>query len=131
MVISAYQVNNVLRVYGDQLRHGRISHRGKDTSSRAPDKISISPEARRKAIIDKIAAHIVERITSDGAQEDMEEKVSKNIEDKYGVNLDITKKSPADVIFKVIDENGETLNSISIEDAGFSKYRLEEVRKAP
>ena len=46
MLITAYQVNNVLRVYGDQLRHGRVSIRPKNTDSGLPDRISISTKAR-------------------------------------------------------------------------------------
>ena len=52
MVISSYQINNVLRVYGEQLRRGRISNRQRSTDTNAPDKISISVRAERKTIID-------------------------------------------------------------------------------
>ena len=52
MEISAYQINNVLRVYGEQLRRGRISNRKRSTDTNAPDKISISVRAERKTIID-------------------------------------------------------------------------------
>ena len=127
MVISAYQVNNVLRVYGDQLRNNRLSDRPKNTNTRSPDRINISVEAKRKAIIDNIANSIVDRITNYGPQDKVEEEVSKNLEDEYGVQLAITRKSPTDLIFKVIDENGETKNSLSIKDSKFSRYQLEEI----
>lgn len=127
MVISAYQVNNVLRVYGDQLRNNRLSDRPKNTNTRSPDRINISVEAKRKAIIDNIANSIVDRITNYGPQDNVEEEVSKNLEDEYGVQLAITRKSPTDLIFKVIDENGETKNSLSIKDSKFSRYQLEEI----
>ena len=52
MAISAYQINNVLRVYGEQLRQGRISNRHRSEDTNAPDKISISVRAARKTIID-------------------------------------------------------------------------------
>ena len=54
MLISAYQVNNVLRVYGDQLRQSSISNRPRSSDAGSPDKISISENARRKTIIDNI-----------------------------------------------------------------------------
>ena len=50
--ITAYQINNVLRVYGEQLRRGRISNRKRSTDTNAPDKISISVKDRRETIID-------------------------------------------------------------------------------
>ena len=63
MIISAYQINNVLRVYGEQLRRGRISKRQRSTDTKGPDKISISANARRETIIDGITSNIIERIT--------------------------------------------------------------------
>ena len=46
MIISAYQVNSVLRVYGDQLRQSRLSNKPNNTDVHAPDKLpqpSITP----------------------------------------------------------------------------------------
>lgn len=127
MVISAYQVNNVLRVYGDQLRQGRVTQRVKDDAVRAPDRINISIEAKRKAIVDKIASDIVEKIGQYGHLDSMEKDVSQKLENEYGVQLDITKGGPSELIFKVIDGSGESLNSVSIEDSGFSGYKIEQI----
>jgi len=43
--------------------------------------------------------------------------------------LVISRRSPTDLIFKVIDKNGETINSLSIEDSEFLRYKLEEIAK--
>jgi len=101
MVISLYQVNNVLRVYGEQLRQTSTANRAKSVNTRSPDSISISAEAKRKVIVDKVTSDI----------------------------LDIARNSPADLIFKVVDENGETVNSLSIEDSEFLRYKLEKIAK--
>jgi hypothetical protein len=127
MVISSYHVNNVLRVYGDQLRQSKFSNGPKNSKISSPDRINISDKAKRKAIVNKITSEIVEKITNFGPQENVEEEVSKNLENEYGVQLDITRKSPNDLLFKIIDENGETLNSLSIENSEFLRYKLEEV----
>jgi hypothetical protein len=129
MVISPYQVNNVLRVYGDQLRQPKVSSRPKNGDPRLPDKISISTEAKRKAIIDKVASNIIERITQHGPHEDVEKEVFQKLKDEYGANLAVAKEGQNDLIFKVIDENGETMNSLSIEDSRFLQYKLEEIAK--
>ena len=50
-MITAYQVNNVLRVYGDQLRQGRVSIRPKNTDPGLPDRISISTKAGGKQLL--------------------------------------------------------------------------------
>ena len=127
MVISSYHVNNVLRVYGDQLRQSKLSSRPKNSRISSPDRLNISDKAKRKAIVTKIASEIVEKIANFKPQENVEEEVSKNLENEYGVQVDITRKSPNDLLFKIIDESGETLNSLSIENSEFLRYKLEEV----
>lgn len=129
MVITPYQINNVLRVYGTQLRQNRALNRLKDSNTRIPDRISISADAKRKAIIGKIASDIVDKISQYGPHDSVEKEVFKKLEDEYGVNLAVTRKNPNDLIFKVIDENGETINSLSIEDSMFLRYKLEEITK--
>ena len=129
MVISTYQVNNVLRVYGNQLRRNGISSKPKDDSVRSPDNITISAEARRKSIINKITSNLVERITKHGPQDNIEKEVFQKLENEYGVNLAVDTDSPSGLIFRSIDENGETVNSLSIEDSRLLKYKLEEITR--
>ena len=129
MAISAYQVNNVLRVYGDQLRQTKISTKPKTSDTRSPDKIDISAEAKRKAVIEKIASDIMDKIAHYGPQDHVEKEVFQKLESEYGAHLAITKESASDLIFKVVDENGETINSLSIEDSEFLRYTLEEITK--
>ena len=129
MIISPYQINNVLRVYGDQLRHNRIPNKSTDENIPQSDKISISAEAKRKAVVEKISSNIIDKITQYGPNDNIEEEVFKKLENEYGANLAVTEKSPVDLIFKVIDENGETINSLSIEDSKFLRYKLEEITK--
>lgn len=129
MFISAYQVNNVLRVYGDQLRQGGISNRPKNINTPSPDKISISEGARRKSIVDMIASNIVEKIIQNGPDDKLEKKVFEQLENGQGRHFAITTESPAELIFKEIDENGETINSLSVEDSEFLSYKLKEITK--
>ena len=129
MVVSAYQINNVLRVYGDQLRQSRISSKPKNMEMRSPDRISISATARRKTIIDKIATDIVDRITQFGPHDDIEKKVFQKLENEYGGQLTVTQESPAELIFKEIDDSGETIRSLSIDDSKFLSSKLNEITK--
>ncbi len=129
MVISAYQVNNVLRVYGDQLRQSKLSNRPKDTGTQPHDKISISTGARRKTIIDQITSNIVEKITEHGPHDNVEKEVFEKLENEYGGNLTVSGENPNELIFKEIDENGETINSLSIEDSKFLTNKLIEITK--
>ena len=129
MLITAYQVNNVLRVYGDQLRQGRVSIRPKNTDSGLPDRISISTKARRETIIDNITANIVNKITQYGPFDKVEKEVFEKLENEYGGHLAVTGDNPHGLIFKEIDENGETINSLSIEDSNFLTNKLKEITK--
>jgi len=129
MIISAYQVNNVLRVYGDQLRQGGISNRPKNNNTPSPDKVSISEGARRQSIGDMIASNIIEKITQNGPDDNFENKMFEQLDNGQGGNLTITTESPAELIFKEIDENGESINSLSIEDSEFLSYKLKEITR--
>jgi hypothetical protein len=127
MLITAYQVNNVLRVYGDQLRQSRISIGPKDTDAGLPDRISISAKARRKTIIDNITANIVDKITRHGPYNNVEKEVFEKLETEYGGHLAVTGDNPDGLIFKEIDESGETINSLSIDDSNFLTNKLKEI----
>jgi len=128
MVIPVYQVNNVLRVYGEQLRQNRGLDKPSADNIHQPDKISISSEARRKTIVDKISSQIVGRITKYGPNDDVEKEIFKKLEDQYGARLEIAGEGSSDLIFKVIDDDGETVNSLSIDDSKFLHYSLKNIK---
>jgi len=127
MVISAYHVNNVLRVYGDQLRQSKISSRPKNTDPSTPDRISISSNARRKTIIDNITTNIINKITQHGPHDNVEKEVFEKLENEYGSHLTISGDNPKELVFKEIDEHGETINSLSIEDSSFLTNKLKQI----
>jgi len=127
--ITAYQINNVLRVYGEQLRRGRISNRYQDTLTNSPDKISISAKARRERIADDITLNIIERITQSEHNDNVENTVFKAPESEHGKSLLNNAVRHNELIFKEIEGNGETTNSISIEDSKFSTNKLKPQKK--
>ena len=129
MLITAYQVNNVLRVYGDQLRQGKIVGRSKDGDAQLSDKISISAKARRKTIIDNITSNIVNKIMQFGPSGKVEKEVFEKLENEYGAQLTVSTDNPNGLIFKKIDDTGETVNSLSIEDSSFLTNKLKEITK--
>lgn len=129
MIISSYQVNNVLRVYGDQLRQNRLSSRAKTGDNPTPDRLDISTGAKRKAVIEKVASAVVDRIVKYGPQDEMEKEVFRKLEDSYGSPLAIGEEHPEELLFKVIDEEGETINALSIEDSNFLTHKLMEITR--
>ena len=124
MVISAHHINNVLRVYGDQLRQSMISSRSECTDTNTSERISISAKTRRETILDDIISNIIERITQSVPHDNIEKEVFKKLKSEHGNPLAINEDRHNKIIFKEIDENGETINSLSIEDSKFLKNNL-------
>jgi len=119
MVISEHHINNVLRVYGDQLRQSIISSRPEDTHTSEPEKIGISATSRRETILEDITANIIEKITRSVPHDNVEKEVFKKLENKHEKSLVINDDRHNKLIFKEIDENGETINSLSIKNSRF------------
>jgi hypothetical protein len=119
MVISEHHVNNVLRVYGEQLRQSIISNRPEGTDTNTPDRIGISAKSRRETIFDDITSNIIERITQSVPHDNVEKEIFKKLESEHKKPLVINEDRHNKLIFKEIDGNGETINSLSIEGSKF------------
>lgn len=63
-MISAYQIRNVLRIYGNDLKKKTmILQDNGEEKKYPPDSISISDEARKKQVLNRISDNIVSQIT--------------------------------------------------------------------
>jgi hypothetical protein len=133
MVISTYQVNNVLRVYGNQLRQGKLTHRPKEGIAQIPDSVTISSEAKKNAIIEKISSSVLERVTqfepgtSNDRSADLEVTVFERLKEKVGRQLSVDKSDTSGFIFKEISDDGESTHSLSIEDSKFLAHQLKTI----
>lgn len=116
MVISAYQVNNVLRVYHDQLRNGKMSSRPANNLTRSLDQVSISTGGKRKAVIDQISSSIADKINRSGTRNEIGKEALKELAGEFGVQLDVSRNDSSDLVYKMIDDRGETINLLTIED---------------
>jgi hypothetical protein len=64
-LISTYQIRNVLRVYGNDLKkRTMIIQESCDGKKQPSDSISISDEARNKEVLNRISDKIVTQITN-------------------------------------------------------------------
>lgn len=134
MDISSYQVNNVLRVYTNQIRKGRLSNLSKNEVTPSPDTVNISANAKKKSIADQLAADIIEKIsqygkdkTLEGTNKDIEKQAFQKLESEYGSRLALSKEEFNDLRFKEIDENGEPTRTLSIEDSKNLMAKLENI----
>lgn len=64
-MISNYQIRNVLRMYGNDLKKRTMILQGDtgDEKKQSPDFISISDEARNKEVRNRISDKIISQIT--------------------------------------------------------------------
>ena len=63
-MITTYQIRNVLRIYGNQLKkRTMLLQESPAQASKQPDIIDISGEARRRQMLDQISNNIVSNIT--------------------------------------------------------------------
>ncbi len=133
MYIPSYQIHNVLKVYSRQVSQSRIIERQKELSSKtSADQIDISAEGKRRMIVDKVAADIVDRITQFGPRDPIEQDIVNQLENEFGkpVGSDEENEHDQDFVFNVIDdENKKTTNSLSLEGTHFITKRLEQLAK--
>ena len=108
MNISSYQLQNVIRAYGQRIRHNGLSKLKATNRSPAFDTISISPKAKRRQIIEKLAFEIL--------------SATKNQNETIASNQNLLEK-----LRKELDDNLEVLlnKDISLEDMKKLIERLE------
>lgn len=131
MQIPSYQIQNVLKVYSRQLSQGKIMNRNKfgSANTSSADSVTISSEGKRQAIIDKVAANIVDRIITEGPKEKNEEKITSQIEKELGKKINFT-KDRNQFTYTVIDENNQkTTRTLSVEDSKFIVKRMTELAR--
>ena len=115
MVISTYQLNTVLRVYGNQLRQGRMSPHTSMGQSRSPDSVNITAGTRRETVIEKVVSEMMERIAGSGPRNPDEITAFNRLEKEFGQPLILSRKSGSQFQFKAVSDNGETAFDIPAE----------------
>jgi hypothetical protein len=131
MQIPSYQIQNVLKVYSRQLSQGKIMSRNKfgDANTNSADSVTLSSEGKRQAIIDKVAANIVDRIITEGPKEKTEEEITSQIEQELGKKINFT-KDRNQFTYTVIDENNQkSTRTLSVEDSKFIVERMTELAR--
>ena len=131
MQIPSYQIQNVLKVYSKQLSQGKILSKNKfaNTDKISVDSVTISPEGKRQAIIDKVALDIVNRIITEGPKKKTEEKVFRPIEKELGKKINFTKEKNQFTYTKIDANNKKTIHTLSVEDSKFIVQRMTELAR--
>ncbi|MBF0210983.1 MAG: hypothetical protein HQK68_08880 [Desulfamplus sp.] len=133
MQIPSYQIQNVLKVYSKQLTKGRgVIDRiqNSEIGIYSSEKLKISAEGKKAAIIEKVAAGIVDKITNVGSKEKIEKEREFQLEQEMGSDMELVKRRAEEFIFSSIDENNQKITqTLSVEDSNFILKRMTELAK--
>ena len=131
MLVSSYQIHNVLNVYSKQLSQDRNARKLRPENEKLPpDQINLSTEGKRKAIIERVAQDILNKISRYGSKSEMKTQES-DLSRKNAKSIpDSDNKKEAGFVFNVIDElNKKTTTALSVKDTKFLIDRLEQLAK--
>lgn len=131
MQIPSYQIQNVLKVYSRQLSQGKILSRNKFSNANkvSADSVTISSEGKRQAIIDKVAANIVDKIITEGPKEKSEEQITNQIEQELGKKINYGKDKNQFTYTSVDSDNNKVAHTLSVEDSKFVVKRMTELAR--
>ena len=122
MHVPSYQINNVLKVYSKQVSQSKaLNHQKNLGLDNAPthDKITLSSEGKRKAVIDKVASDIINRLTSPDTSGNKEAEVAAQIRKEKGNTPDVERKKNGRFVYNYIGENNEkTTSTLSVGNTG-------------
>lgn len=131
MFVPSYQMHNILNVFRKQLRHNIISDKKKITPEKLrAEQVSLAPEVKRQATIEKVSNDIIEKITRFGSQTRSDQEPTERA--KEGVEKENAAGDAKETtfVFNVIDTiNQKTRNTLSVEDSSFLIKRLEQLSK--
>ena len=128
MIVTSYQIHNVLNVYSRQLSQDRGVQK-QNTGNKKPlsDQINLSPEGKRRATMEKVSKDILSKISHYGS--DNKIKASKrdlSRGDLKNQNESDTKEETA-FVFNVIDDlNKKVTTALSVKDKRFLMNGLEQ-----
>ncbi|MEJ2283398.1 MAG: hypothetical protein P8X85_07380 [Desulfobacterales bacterium] len=131
MFVPSYQMHNILNVYSKQLRHNMTSGSQKTLSEEMPtDKVSLTPEAKRQATMEKVSKDILAKIsrlgTRNGTNHQPTERAKPGVEKENAAD----EEKETTFVFNVIDTiNQKRRNTLSVEDSSFLIDRLEQLSK--
>lgn len=131
MQIPSYQIQNVLKVYSRQLSQGKMLSRNKFgvDNKLSADSVTISSEGKRQAIIEKVAANIVDRIITEGPKEENEAQITDQIEKELGKKIDFNRGKKQFTYTSIDNNNNRVTQTLSVEDSKFVVKRMTELAR--
>ena len=120
--ITSGHIQNVIKAYGQRLERRGISkvklNNNKDARP-SPDIITISPQAKKKQLVEQIAQGLVTRARGENQQELLSENWLKELGKQFGGEIDIIPQADKETgfRFKVLGKDQtETIKEFSFDD---------------
>ena len=131
MYVPSYQMHNVLNVYSKQLRQNLVSGgKGKLPVKPLSDRIHLSPEGKRQAMIEQVSRDIINKISrydSLNATRQQNPEYANINSDNDGLPHKTENKT---FVFNAIDSiNQKSTNALSVDDSSFLIQRLDQLAK--
>jgi len=131
MLVSSYQIHNVLRVYSKQLSQDRSVQKLKPGMTKQPsDQIKLSTEGKRKTTIERVAREILNKISHYGSEGRIRIREQDASPENAINHLESDNKTETGFVFNVMDNlNKKKRTALSVQDTKFLIDRLEELAK--
>ena len=129
MIVSSYQIHNVLSVYSKQLSQERgVQNRKAGVKKPLSDQINLSSEGKRRATIEKVAKDILSKISHYGSKNEIKASMPNRPREDLKSPLESETKEEKTFVFNVIDDlNKKTTTALSVKDKRFLINRLEQL----
>ena len=130
MFVSSYQIHNVLNVYSKQLSQDRSVQKLTPGTTQPSDQIKLSTEGKRRAIIERVAQEILNKIFHYGSEDEIKTQDQDASRENAKNSLESDNKKETGFVFNVIDNlNKKTTTALSVKDTKFLIDRLEQLAK--
>ena len=128
MHIPSYQINNVIKVYSKQVSQNRMLERQESTGLTSLDyveRLKISAEGKRHAIVEKVSAEIVERLTRQGARTDVGYEIIDKLTSELVDDVELDHGNDGRFVYNMIGADSEKVTkTIYLEDSDLVDNRL-------
>lgn len=133
MYVPSYQMHNVLNVYSKQLRQNLVSEAKGRAPARPPsDRIHLSPEGKRQAMIEKVSKDILDKISRYDSLNEMRQPNTEYTNTNSDKGALAQKTENKKFVFNAINSiNQKSTNTLSVDDSSFLIKRLEQMAKGP
>ncbi|WP_045223094.1 DVU0524 family FlgM-associated protein [Desulfonatronum thioautotrophicum] len=117
MTIQPFNVQNMLRVYGQHLDQGRRMARYRMLLQRASpgDVVNFSQEARRRQLVEKVATEIMDSLMVSGSNNPVVLDIKKDLQREFGFEMEF-RYLPLEPELQILRKDGEELTEITGEE---------------